>query len=86
MRPWTPAWLGVFILLLGLARLSAAESLQISEFMANNTRTLKDQSGSYHDWIEIYNNGADTANLGGWYLTDDAADLTKWPLDRKSVV
>lgn len=50
----------------------------ISEFMASNTRILADETGSYEDWIEIYNPSALTVNLDGWYLTDDEDDLTKW--------
>jgi hypothetical protein len=50
----------------------------ISEFMADNTRTLADQDGDYPDWLEIYNGSRETINLGGWYLTDSATNLTKW--------
>src|SRR6266540_1384383 len=56
----------------------AASQLIISEFMADNTRTLADEEGAYEDWIEVYNTGASAVNLDGWYLTDDADDLTGW--------
>src|SRR2546422_9170979 len=56
----------------------AASPVIISEFMADNTRTLADEDGSYEDWIEIYNAGASPVNLDGWYLTDNASDLTQW--------
>ncbi|PYI82054.1 MAG: hypothetical protein DME26_18720, partial [Verrucomicrobia bacterium] len=68
-------------LLCGLASANiarAASSVIISEFMADNTRTLADENGSFEDWIEIYNAGAGPVNLGGWYLTDNAGDLTQW--------
>jgi len=45
----------------------------INEWMASNTRTLADlSSGSpkYDDWFEIYNPGAATVNLSGYFLTD----------------
>ena len=58
--------------------LSGAESVIISEFMASNTRTLADEDGSYEDWIEINNTGDAVMNLGGWCLTDDAGNLTRW--------
>ena len=58
--------------------LSAAGPVILSEFMADNTRTLADEDGSYEDWIEIYNGGSSPVNMDGWYLTDTAGDLTQW--------
>ncbi|HWI58514.1 MAG TPA: lamin tail domain-containing protein, partial [Bacillota bacterium] len=53
-------------------------SMLISEFMAGNTGTVRDDTGQYSDWIELYNSGNQAVNLGGWYLTDNPAKLTKW--------
>ena len=50
----------------------------LSEFMASNTRTLKDETGQYTDWIEVFNPSDAPLNLRGWSLTDDAGKLTKW--------
>ena len=50
----------------------------ISEFMADNASTLDDFQGDSSDWLEVYNPTGQTVDLTGWYLTDDAADLTKW--------
>ncbi len=52
--------------------------VMISEFMASNSRTIADEDGSYEDWIEIYNNGTNIVNLGGWYLTDSKNNLRNW--------
>jgi len=52
--------------------------LRINEFMAGNTKTVRDDDGQYSDWIELYNGGNQPADLSGWYLTDDAGDLAKW--------
>ena len=46
--------------------------------MADNTQTLADAQGEYHDWIEIHNGWSVNIKLGGWYLTDDPTQLTKW--------
>lgn len=54
----------------------------ITEFMAGNKHTLRDEDGDYSDWLEIHNAGADPVSLGGWYLTDDPANLTKWEFPR----
>lgn len=50
----------------------------LSEFMASNTRTLKDETGQYVDWIEVFNPSEAPIDLRGWSLTDDASNLTKW--------
>jgi hypothetical protein len=53
--------------------------LQISEFMADNTKTLADGDGKYSDWIEVYNPNTYAVSLAGWHLTDNANKPTKWP-------
>jgi hypothetical protein len=54
------------------------ENVRINEFLAVNDIGLDDEDRDESDWIEIYNAGTDTVDLKGWYLTDDANDLTKW--------
>src|SRR5947207_13541044 len=66
-----------WVLLAAVTAQSNADVL-LTEFMAMNNTTLTDQDGQYSDWIEIYNQGPDTVNLDGWYLTDDSSSLTKW--------
>ena len=68
---------GLLLLLLNL-QAGAADSLVISEFMANNNGTLADENGDYSDWIEISNTGTNPVNLLNWGLTDDASKLAKW--------
>ena len=53
-------------------------SVFITEFMAKNTKTIRDEDGQYSDWIELFNAGAQPVNLSGWFLTDEPAQLTKW--------
>ncbi|MDA7678403.1 chitobiase/beta-hexosaminidase C-terminal domain-containing protein, partial [Akkermansiaceae bacterium] len=62
----------------GLHRLQGAP--RISEFVALNTRSLVDEDGDSSDWIEIENTDDTAVSLGGWYLTDDPKDLTKWEI------
>ncbi|WP_425401053.1 hypothetical protein [Aeoliella sp.] len=50
----------------------------ITEFLASNSGGLQDGDGDTPDWIELFNAGASTADLSGYHLTDDRADLTKW--------
>src|SRR6266496_1516946 len=56
----------------------AAETVTISEFMAANHSTLLDEDGDSSDWIELFNSGTNAVNLGGWFLTDDSLNLSKW--------
>ncbi|HEY0549067.1 MAG TPA: lamin tail domain-containing protein, partial [Verrucomicrobiae bacterium] len=62
---------------LTLAPLPAA-TVRISEFLAENDGGLIDGDGDTTDWIEIQNTTASLVNLGGWRLTDDSTNLTKW--------
>jgi hypothetical protein len=56
----------------------AQAQVTISEFMANNTKTLADQDRDYSDWIEIHNEGGSPVNLDGWSLTDSIDQPRKW--------
>jgi hypothetical protein len=61
--------------------------LVINEFLARNDLGITDPQGHNDDWIEIYNCGHETINIGGMYLTDDLSESTKWriPNDNPSV-
>lgn len=58
--------------------ISITGDLVINEFMADNETAVMDQDGEYDDWIEFYNNGTEDINLGGYYLSDDAAEPDLW--------
>lgn len=57
----------------------------LSEFMAQNNTVLIDEDGGFSDWIEIYNPSPNATNLNGFYLTDDASNLTKWRFPNQSL-
>ena len=65
------------LLLLGPGLTVASAQVGITEFLASNDQNLADVDGEFTDWIELSNSGA-AMDLGGWYLTDDASELTKW--------
>lgn len=52
--------------------------LIINEFMASNDKTIRDPQGHYDDWIEIYNSGTGSIDIGGMYLTDHLDEPLKW--------
>ena len=60
--------------------------VQINEFMAINNTTLMDEDLDYPDWLEIKNTSSNSVDLSGWYLTDDAADLTKWQFPSTNIL
>lgn len=75
--------LGGLILLVSVAH--AAAPVMLSEFMATNTRTLKDESGGTPDWIELHNRSSETVPLEGYSLTDNPRRPRKWILPAVSM-
>ncbi|MEI6148063.1 MAG: lamin tail domain-containing protein, partial [bacterium] len=57
----------------------------INEFMADNSTTLTNSLGKSDDWIELCNPLSTNVSLKGWYLTDDAGNLTKWKFPTNSI-
>ena len=79
MRSLSSLLAATLMVWLGLSAATvAAQTPVISELMARNATTLTDQDGDYSDWVEIRNPGPSGINLGGYYLTDDDQNLTKW--------
>ena len=70
----------IFIFILVLLTYSSVfcQTVVINEFMAKNESFCTDQNGEYDDWIELFNNTNDDLNLGGFFLSDDPADITRW--------
>ncbi|MBL7008679.1 MAG: CotH kinase family protein [Planctomycetes bacterium] len=66
--------------LLAAPCLAASPQAVISEFMAANQLTLEDEDGDDSDWIELHNLSGAQLAMGGWFLTDDAGDLSKWAI------
>jgi hypothetical protein len=60
------------------------KTLVINEFMAKNDGSIRDPQGDYDDWIEIYNYGDDTVDIGGMYLTDDLSAPAGWQVPRNN--
>lgn len=58
--------------------LPVAGELVINEFMASNDETVADQDSEFNDWIELYNNSNESISLGGYHLSDDADNLSRW--------
>lgn len=73
--------------LLGMSLLSAAgcavkssSPVVLNEILPSNSMGCADEVNERNDWVELYNNGDDPVDLGGYSLTDDTAS------PRKSVI
>jgi hypothetical protein len=42
--------------------------ITISEFLASNSRGIRDDDGDHSDWIELANSSSDSVSLSGWTL------------------
>lgn len=58
----------------------AAQDVRINEVVASNQNGIVDNYGDYPDWIELYNAGPQSVNLGGYGLSDDPQNPFKWLL------
>ncbi len=56
-------------------------NLFINEIAPGGT-SHTDETGSFEDWVEIYNGGTETVNLGGLFLSDTYNNATKWQISQ----
>lgn len=50
----------------------------LSEFVADNSKSLNDDDGDSSDWIELRNTSTSAVNLNGWFLTVDTNLVNAW--------
>ena len=62
----------------GIFIVSVQAQVVINEYSASNLSTITDNYSSYEDWIELYNSGGSSADIGGYFLSDNPSNLTKW--------
>ncbi len=56
-------------------------SIWINEWMSDNTHTLADPAnGQFEPWFELYNAGAASVNLAGYYLTSSPTNLFQFQI------
>ena len=60
-------------------------TVHIHEVLCRNAYSILDEDGDRSDFVELYNGGEYAVSLEGWYLSDDAGKLTKWPLPNVSL-
>ncbi len=65
-----------------------AQSLFINEFMASNVTSTPEivDYDDYSDWIEIYNDSSGAIDIGGYFLTDNLSNPTKWKFPLETII
>ena len=58
---------------------------RITEFVASNGGRVSDEDGDASDWIELANPNPYGLRIGGYFLTDDPTNLTKWPVPNAKI-
>ncbi len=54
--------------------------LYVNEVLPDNATGVQDGAGDFDPWIELYNAGSTTVDLGGMYLTGDLDAPLTWPI------
>lgn len=67
-------------------QLASGIPLVINELMASNTNTAADETGTYEDWVELYNNADEAFDLSGFFLTDNPAVPHKWEVPQNTLI
>lgn len=82
MRKFTFAnTFALFLVVLGYYSVKAqSPNILINEYSCANLKSLADNYTRFEDWIELYNTTGSAVNIGGYYLTDDLANLTKYQI------
>ena len=61
------------------APLAPLPRVWLNEVQPNNVTGSQDRMGDRDPWVELFNSGTNTADLTGFYLSDNYTNLTKWP-------
>jgi len=61
--------------------------IYLNEILSFNTILNIDRDfGEFSDWIELYNSTKNTRNIGGYYLTNDLKNPTKWQIPTNTII
>jgi hypothetical protein len=72
---------GVLALLIGLSSVSISTAqIFINEVCPANADLNHNDGYNYAGWVELYNAGSSSVNVGGYFLSDDPAEKNKWRL------
>lgn len=66
--------------MISLANVRAGAQVVINEYSCSNLDGPVDSYGEHEDWVELYNNGATTVTVSGYFLSDDKNTPMKWQI------
>lgn len=67
--------------------MATAQDIFINEVLADNYSINVDEDFSaFSDWIELANISSGAVNLGGYFITDDINDSTKWQIPSNTII
>ncbi len=84
MRTYFWKYFSVFLLFAMMSHVYAQgiKSVRFNEIMLNNQNNYQDEFGDRNAWVEIFNSGYSTINVGGCYLTNDPENPTKYRIPK----
>lgn len=65
---------GIFVLVAGFVFGQNVNDIRINEILVNNQSNYEDDYGNREAWVELYNGGHSSVNIGGCYLTVKLGD------------
>ena len=68
----------LFFLVFSFSSTQLSAQLYINEYSCSNMNGPLDAFGEREDWVEIYNAGATSVDLSGYFISDKSTNLTKW--------
>ncbi|CAN5340879.1 hypothetical protein BH09BAC5_BH09BAC5_07050 [soil metagenome] len=83
VKTFTRILIAVFLPLLSV--LPCNSQVLINEYSCANISSIPDNYGEYNDWVELYNAGASSVNLVGYYMSDKASQLQQWAFPSGSI-
>lgn len=82
------AFLLLFLLGIPCSILGQQPTIFINELMASNVSTNADMVdfGDFSDWVELYNAEDSPIDIGGFYITDNLSNPTKWQIPSNTII
>ncbi len=68
------------------ASAQSKSDLKLNEILVTNTNDFQDDYGQQSAWIEIFNQGYGTMDIGGCYLSNDPNNLKKYSIPRADIL
>ena len=76
----------IFLLLLYLFYDSLNAEVRLNEIVSCNHTVAYDNTGTFHDYIELYNSSAHPIDISGYHLSDSKKKLDRFTFPEKTIV